>query len=185
MSKILFRRVLFLLSVCYIFLRLMMLIKNIDNQTVFFYKDSLEPSFFYSDLLFLVGWFVYVNRLITPKIYKFLLLIGGAFTLVVYLSLALLYSVQFGETKVLPSNQVNEEYVIRIGELAGIHPGNDLHRDLLIYKKILPLTYKKVYETNRSLEWDDLEAYRKGDIRLITQNEQWILLLGSEEIFLK
>ena len=168
------------------FLRLMMLIKGVDNQTVFFYKYSLEQSFFYSDLLFLVGWFVYLIRLTAQRFYKFLLIIGGAFTILFYLTMAILYSVSHGgEAMVIPTNQVKGEYLIRIGDLAGIHPGNDLHRDLFVYKKTFPLTYTKVYETNRSIEREVFEAYRKGDVHLTIQNDQRILVLADEEIVIE
>ena len=77
------------------------------------------------------------------------------------------------------------EYLIRIGNLAGIHPGNDLHRDLFVYKKTFPLIYTKVYETNRSIELDVFEAYRKGDVHLTIQNGQRILVLANEEIVIE
>ncbi|WP_273853441.1 hypothetical protein [Guptibacillus spartinae] len=175
----------YLLSTIYVLLRLVMLFSSIDNHTVYFYKEPLAPSFFYWDLLFLIIWSVRILRLPKQRLFKFFLFIGIMLTLAFYGALTIVNSVSTGgEVKAIQTDQMSDDYLIRLGNLPGIHPGNDSHRDLFVYKKNFPMVYTKIYETNLSFTWDEVEAYRKGEARLRMRDGNKVLVLANKEIMI-
>lgn len=181
--KNVWKKAFYLMSAIYMLARLVMLTSSIDNQIVYFYKEPIAPSFFYWDLLFLIIWSVKMLRVPKRRLDKFFLLLGSTVFLLFYFTFTILYGVSHGgEEKVIQTDHISEDYVMRLGNLPGIHPGNDLHRDLFIYKKIYPMVYTKIYETNLSLGLDQVEAYRKGEAQLKKRNGNQILLLAGEEV---
>ena len=177
------RQAFYVLSAFYVLLRLVMLISGIDNQTVYFYKEPLALTFFYWDLLFLIIWSVRMLRVPKKRLFKFFLFIGIMLTLTFYVTLTMVNIVSNGgEEKVIQTDQMSDEYLIRLGNLPGIHPGNDSHRDLFVYKKFFPMVYTKIYETNLSFTLEEVEAYRKGETQLRMRNGNKILVLATKEV---
>jgi hypothetical protein len=150
---------------------------------VFFYKENLSSSFFYFDLLFLLLFFIhlYFSSNKTHSL-KLVVLFGLIISMSGYLVLFLFYSVAHDGVEVeLPSSKEQNHYLIRVGDLPGLHPDEEmLNREIYIYEKKIPFVYKRIYKDNKPIE--QYTAYLKGNMQFIKDKDISLLKIGDQKI---
>ena len=113
---------------------------------------------------------------------KLVVVVGLILSMSSYLVFFLFYIVAHdGAEVVLPSSDVQNHYLIRLGDLPGLHPDeNMLNRDISIYKQRIPFVYEKIYEDKKPIQ--HYIAYLKGDMHFIQERNVSLLKIGDQQI---
>ncbi len=113
---------------------------------------------------------------------KLVLVVGLILSMSSYLVLFLFYIVAHdGAEVVLPSSDDKDHYLIRLGDLPGLHPDEKMiNRDISIYKQRIPFVYEKIYEDKQPIQY--CIAYLKGDMHFIQERNVSLLKIGDQQI---